>query len=96
MGRFGGHETTEYSYYSVACGMAGLRTFKAEGVLLSHLFKDAGVTFGAGMELQVRTNDMAKTENDSATEDAYYGNGRFTYEKLMGKTRYYLNPRLYK
>jgi hypothetical protein len=78
-------------YYSTACGMAGLRTFKAEGVLLNDLLNDAGVTFGEGMELQVRTNDMAKTENDSAAEDAYYGNGRFTYDKLMGKTRYYLN-----
>ena len=79
------------SYYNTICGMAGLRTFKTEGVLLSDLFDAAGVKFDKGMELQVRTNDSAETENDSETEDAYYRNGRFTYEDLMGTTRYYLN-----
>lgn len=79
------------AYYNTICGMAGLRTFKTEGVLLTDLFDAAGVKFGEGMELQVRTNDSAETENDSATEDAYYRNGRFTYDELMGTTRYYLN-----
>ena len=74
-------------HYQTACGMAGVRTFYAEGVLLTDLLEDAGVDFGPGMSIQLRTNDMA-TENDSTTEDAYYSRGLWTYEQLMGD-RYY-------
>lgn len=81
-------------YYNTICSMAGLRTFKGQGVLLTDLLKDAGVTFGPGMELQLRTNDKAESENDSTTDNAYYNFGRFTYENLMGKTRYYF-PSIY-
>lgn len=79
------------AYYNTICGMAGLRTFKTEGVLLSDLFDAAGVKFEEGMELQVRTNDSAEKENDSATEDAYYRNGRFTYDEIMGTPRYFFD-----
>ena len=81
----------EDAYYNTICGMAGLRTFKTQGVLLTDLLDAAGVTFEEGMELQVRTNDCAETENDSATDNAYYRNGRFTYENLMGTPRYFFN-----
>lgn len=82
------------AYYNTICWMAGLRTFKAEGVLLTDLLEDAGVNFGPGMVLQVRTNDKAVNENDSTTEDAYYNNAKFTYDYIMGKSRYYL-PSIY-
>lgn len=74
--------------YQIACGMAGVRNFIAKGVLLTDLLQDAGVEVGPGMTIQLRTNDQA-TENDSFTENAYYRNGEFTYENLLGKTRYY-------
>lgn len=81
-------------YYNTICSMAGLRTFKAEGVLLTDILNDAGVTFGPGMKLQLRTNDFAASENDSTTDNAYYNRGLFTYENLMGMTRYYF-PSIY-
>lgn len=81
----------EDKYYNTICGMAGLRTFKTQGVLLTDLLDAAGVKFDKGMELQVRTNDSAEKENDSTTDNAYYRNGHFTYEDLMGTTRYFFN-----
>ena len=76
--------------YQVGCGMSGVRNFYAKGVLLTDLLKDAGIEVGPGMTIQLRTNDSAKVdENDSTTDKAYYRNGTFTYENLLGKTRYY-------
>lgn len=82
------------AYYQTICGMAGLRTFKARGVLLTNLLGNADVSFSSGMSLQVRTNDCAESENDSTTDNAYYRNGNFTYENLMGQSRYYF-PSVY-
>ncbi len=79
------------AYYPAICGMSGLRVFKAEGVLLNDLFKDAGIKVGEGMTIQVRTNDSAAEEssNDSETDNAYYRNGTFSYESLFGQDRYW-------
>ncbi len=74
--------------YQTYCGMAGLRTFKADGVLLTDILADAKIDFKPGMTLKLRTNDKAKTENDSTTDNAYFFMGNFTQENLM-KPRYY-------
>lgn len=76
--------------YQTYCSMAGLRNFCADGVLLEDLMADAGITGKAGMTVQLRTNDKAadESENDSETDNAYYGNGKFAYEELFAD-RYY-------
>jgi len=80
--------------YQTICGMAGLRTFKAKGVLLTNILSNAGVPFTGGMTLKLRTNDCAASENDSETDNAYYSKGSFTYEDLLGQKRYYF-PNVY-
>ncbi len=78
--------------YSTAsnCGMAGLRSFCSEGVLLTDVLAAAGVRFGAGMTLKVRVNDALDSNGDaSTTEEAYLSNGTHTYESLLGTDRYY-------
>ena len=76
--------------YQTYCGMAGLRNFCADGVLLEDLMADAEITGKAGMTVKLRTNDRAADEsgNDSETDNAYYGMGTFDYEKLFSD-RYY-------
>ncbi|MFT3952541.1 MAG: hypothetical protein QM689_11465 [Oscillospiraceae bacterium] len=86
--------STSTAYYQSICGMAGLRSFAAKGVLVSSLLDNSGVTFGPGMTFKLRTNDKAATENDSATDNAYYASSEFTYEALMGTPRYYF-PNVY-
>ncbi len=72
------------------CGMAGLRSSYAEGVYLTDVLAAAGVNFGPGMSLQLRTTDYASTNNGyDGQENAYYPQGLFTYEELMGETRYW-------
>jgi hypothetical protein len=87
-----GGDNASDTYYNTICGMAGVRTFRAQGVYLTDLFKDAGITFESGMTLKIRTNDCAE-KNDPEDEDAYYRMGTFTYESLM-QDRYYF-PELY-
>lgn len=77
-------------WYNTICGMAGLRTFRAQGAMLTDILDAAGVPFEEGMILQLRTNDSAKNGNDSSAETAYYRMGRFTYENLM-QPRYYFS-----
>lgn len=79
------------AYYNTICGMTGIRTFKANGISLSKLLETAGVTFGEGMTLKLRTNDSAESENDSTTDNAYFRLGSFTYEDLIGTDRYYFS-----
>lgn len=72
------------------CGMAGLRSYKSEGVLLSDVLEAAGVNFESGMTLKLRVNDELATNGTAdTTEDAYLSSGTFTYEDLYGTTRYY-------
>lgn len=75
---------------SANCGMAGLRSYKSEGVYLTDVLNAAGVNFASGMTLKLRTTDMAST-NDGAggTEAAYISSGTFTYDSLMGVDRYH-------
>ncbi len=79
------------------CGMAGLRSYKSEGIYLTDLLADSGYVFGERMSLNLRVSDSAST-NDGAggTETGYmqssmsgFTSGRFTYEKLMEPVRYY-------
>jgi len=80
---------SEELYYNTICSMTGLRSFRAKGAYLSDLLDAAGIDFSEGMTMVLRTNDMAETENDSTTEDAYYSTyGTFTYEEMMGTARY--------
>ncbi len=76
------------AYYQTVCGMRGITSYKARGIYLEELLKQAGITFGPGMTLKLRTNDMAESKNDPENEDAYYSRGKFTYENLLGTPRY--------
>ncbi len=77
---------------SANCGMAGLRSYMSEGVALTDLLTAAGVEFGEGMTLKLRTTDCATTnDGNGGTEDAYYSKGTFTYENLLGTTRYHFS-----
>lgn len=83
---------TVQQHYNTAsnCGMAGLRSFSSEGVLLTDVLAAAGVKFGEGMTLKVRVNDELAANGDaSTTETAYLSNGTHTYESLLGTDRYY-------
>ena len=72
------------------CGMAGLRTYYSEGVLLTDVLKAAGVNFNSGMTLKVRVNDQLQSNgNGSTTEDGYWSQSTWTYDELMGTARYY-------
>ncbi|MBO5461308.1 MAG: bacterial Ig-like domain-containing protein [Ruminococcus sp.] len=82
------------AYYNTACTMRGITTFKAKGISLDKLLDETGIEFKKGMTLQLRTNDSAVSENDSTTDNAYYSNGTFTYENLVGQSRYYF-PELF-
>lgn len=75
---------------SANCGMAGLRSFKSEGVYLTDVLYAAGVNFASGMTLKLRTTDMASTnDGNGGTEAAYISSATFTYDSLMGVDRYH-------
>lgn len=75
---------------SANCGMAGLRSYSSEGVLLTDVLSAANVTFGPGMTLKLRCSDqIAESGNGDTTDDAYISNGTFTYEDLMADRYYY-------
>ena len=79
------------------CGMAGLRSYKSEGIYLTDLLADSGYVFGERMSLNLRVTDSASTnDGNGGTETGYmqssmsgFTSGRFTYEKLMEPVRYY-------
>lgn len=75
---------------SANCGMAGLRTYNSEGVLLTDALAAAGVEFGEGDVLHVRVNDgLPQNGDENTTETGYWNQSTFTYEELMGVDRYY-------
>lgn len=74
--------------YQTVCGMRGITSYKARGIYMEDLLRDAGISFGPGMRAKLRTNDAAVTGNDPEGEDAYYDRGEFTYEGLIGTERY--------
>ncbi|WP_302963547.1 InlB B-repeat-containing protein [uncultured Adlercreutzia sp.] len=75
---------------SANCGMAGLRSYMAEGVYLTDVLKAAGINFTEGMDIYIRTTDMATTnDGNGGTEDAYMGSACFDYATLMGVERYH-------
>lgn len=75
---------------SANCGMAGLRSYLSEGVYLTDLLDAAGVNFAEGMTLKLRTTDSATTnDGNGGIEPAYISSGTFTYENLLGVTRYH-------
>ncbi|WP_158539833.1 InlB B-repeat-containing protein [Gordonibacter sp. 28C] len=75
---------------SANCGMAGLRSYTSEGVLLTDVLDAAGVEFGPGMTLKLRVNDQLDANGDASTaEDGYIGNAQFSYDYLFGQPRYY-------
>ncbi len=87
LGVIEGYET------SANCGMAGIRSFYSEAVLLSDVLDAAGVNFASGMELQLRVSDASSTWVDEIGSDAAYycgygGNGTFDWDFLYGETRY--------
>ena len=74
------------------CGMAGLRSYTAEGVLLTDVLAAAGVTFSEGMTLELRMNDYIDEAGDEDTTETGYGsNSSFAYEDLMAARYYYAN-----
>ena len=76
--------------YTTNCGMAGLRSYTAEGVYLTDVLDACGVSFGEGMTLQLRVNDSLEENGDgTTTEDGYISNGELTYEEILGTQRYY-------
>lgn len=75
---------------SANCGMAGLRAYNSEGVLLTDVLKAAGVEFGEGMTVKFRTNDQLDANGDASTaENGYWEQSTFTYDDLFGQDRYY-------
>ena len=80
-------------YYPTVCGMRGITSFKADGIYVEDLLKNAGITFGSGMTFKLRTNDNAATGNDPVDENAYYSKAEFSYESLMGER--YAFPEIY-
>lgn len=80
--------SNEEKVYQTVCGMRGITSYKAKGVYMEELLKDAGITFGKGMTARLRTNDAATQANDPENEAAYYDRGTFTYEELIGAKRY--------
>lgn len=73
-------------YYNTACQMAGLRTFKGQGVYLEDLVADLGLKIDptASVTVKVRTNDSLEgEENDSTTENGYYERATTSYANLM-------------
>ena len=83
--------TVQNQYETAAtCGMAGLRSYSSQGVLLSDVLSEAGVNFGPGMTLKLRCSDQIEQNGTSeTTEDAYIGNGTFTYEEIMADRYHY-------
>ena len=83
-------DVQEHYNTSANCGMAGLRTYNSEGVLLTDVLAAAGVEFGEGDVLHVRVNDgLPQNGDENTTETGYWNQSTFTYEELMGVDRYY-------
>ena len=83
-------DVQEHYNTSANCGMAGLRSYNSEGVLLTDVLEAANVDFGPGMTLKLRTNDSLDANGNADTvEDGYVFSGTLTYEDLMEPTRYY-------
>lgn len=83
-------DVQEHYNTSANCGMAGLRSYNSEGVLLTDVLEAAGVNFEPGMTLKLRTNDSLDSNGTAdTTEDGYIFSGTFTYEELLGTDRYY-------
>jgi uncharacterized repeat protein (TIGR02543 family) len=61
---------------SSQCGMTGFRSFSGDGVSLTDLLEDAGITVTDDDYFLLDTSD-------------HYGN-KFTYDELFGTTRYFL------
>ena len=78
-------------HYNTAsnCGMAGLRSFSSEGVLLTDVLAAAGVEFGEGMSLKMRVNDYLSSNGNAGTVESGYTSDTYTYESLLGTDRYY-------
>lgn len=75
--------------YQGICSHHGIRGFRANGLTITDLLKDAGIEFKSGDELRLRTNDAdtAETVNDNEAKDNYYCEGGFSYDYLY-KPRY--------
>ena len=75
--------------YQGICSHHGIRGFRARGVEITDLLKDAGITFKSGDELRLRTNDAdaEETVNDNPAKDNWYCEGGFSYDYLY-KPRY--------
>ena len=83
-------DVQEHYNTSANCGMAGLRTYNSEGVLLTDVLAAAGVEFGEGDVLHVRVNDgLPQNGDENTVETGYWNQSTFTYEELMGVDRYY-------
>ena len=83
-------DVQEHYNTSANCGMAGLRTYNSEGVLLTDVLAAAGVEFGEGDVLHVRVNDgLPQNGDENTTETGYWNQSTFTYDELMGVVRYY-------
>ena len=74
--------------YQGICSHHGIRGFRANGITITDILADAGITFKSGDELRLRTNDAAGvTVNDDAANDNYYCEGGYSYDYLY-KPRY--------
>ncbi len=74
--------------YQGICSHHGIRGFNANGIAITDILADAGISFKSGDELRLRTNDAAgATANDDKANDNYYGEGGFSYDYLY-KPRY--------
>ena len=89
--------------YQGICSHHGIRGFRANGLEITDLLSNAGITFKSGDELRLRTNDAVSTEtvNDNPDADNWYCEGGFSYDYLY-KPRYIFtdiyqneNPTLY-
>ena len=83
--------------YSTLCGMRGVTTFHAQGVLLNDLFDAADIHPDDSMNIQVRTNDstsQGKNDPDDSVgelNEGYYRMGNFSYSDLYAPRYYYGN-----
>lgn len=74
--------------YQGICSHHGIRGFRANGITITDILADAGITFKSGDELRLRTNDAAGAAvNDDTANDNYYCEGGFSYDYLY-KPRY--------
>ncbi|MGN0710098.1 MAG: fibronectin type III domain-containing protein, partial [Anaerovoracaceae bacterium] len=80
---------TKDALYQSICSHRGIRSFRATGVTLEKLLKDAGMDsyYKKGSEIRIRTNDASgdETLNDNDANSNYYPEGAFTYDYLSQK-----------